>query len=119
MSDKEKHVSVSWSHENPEENFISHRLHSGRNQGSKARGVQCISSLGLLRFCDKDRGERKERGGGASHRRSVPGAPLSQTQISEAAVQTGCGFPLRSWCPKLINAFPHVSIKGEAVTLAG
>ena len=46
MSDKEEHVSVSWSHENPEENFISHRLHSGRNQGSKARGVQCTDITG-------------------------------------------------------------------------
>lgn len=53
-----------------------HWLHSGRNQSSKAelcsaqtsQAIECrgaISSLGLLGFCEKDRGERKERGGGA------------------------------------------------------
>lgn len=89
-----------------------HRRHRPLSAGA-------ISSLGLLGFVTRTEERGRKEGVGLSHRRSVPGAPLSQTQISEAAVQTGCGFPLRSWCPELINAFPHVSIKGEAVTLAG
>lgn len=72
-------MSVSRSHENPEENFISppaSQWKKPRQQGKRCAVRRChrtlsagaISSLGLLGFCDKDRGERKERGGGASHR---------------------------------------------------
>ena len=64
------------------------------------------------------RGERKERGGRASHERLAPDALLSTIHIFEAELETGCTFPLKRLVPQLdVYHQTHRNTVGEAVLL--
>lgn len=77
-----------------------------------------VQAGGCWGSVQRARGERKERGGRASHERLAPEALLSTVHIFEAEPETGCTLPFKRLMPQM-DLYHQIcrNTVGEAVLL--